>query len=366
MEFDFPQLPDIVADLSTGVTNNPAIDKIAFLITKNRFDALRLTLPTLATECDVIYVVDSSTDDRTERLCASYPAHWNIQYHGPRQQRAVLNGSPIMQKALANDFICHFTVNKRDIAAKRNYIILLALLYGFQNIIFLDDDVIAPPKLIANALSLSTTYGIVGAGVTGMPDLSVIDHIAMLNGVSRPFFLSGHFMAINLRQASQYFFPNMANEDWYYVFLNALRLRIARIGHIVHLYWNPFDQTESRAAYEEEGEIIIEGLMRAIGDSRNTCLLRSEAHWSEVISRRRDTLKNLGLSPVAQSVTAIRSIVASAERANLAISAQACMKCFADYDARLSQWRLLVEESVLGEMESAGGNMLSQGRSDRP
>jgi hypothetical protein len=255
---DFPPLERLLVDVGESVSSaGEQVERVVFLITKNHPERLRVTLSAIAAAADRLYVIDSSNELETQELCSNLRAP-HVCYHGPRQQQRLLAERTSFRQALESGFITLLSDDTWDIWSKRNYALLMARANGFSRVFLIDDDVISPPGLIGELLKLSDTHNLVGARVRGMPDVSVVGHLCALVGFTSQSFISGHFLAVNVPAAAEFYFADIYNEDWLFVLLNSLSMRAARHGSIFQLYWNPYDGTEKRAISEEFGEIIIE------------------------------------------------------------------------------------------------------------
>lgn len=351
LHLDFPPLEALLVDLPRSTPLPPRdLERHTFIITKNHSDRLRLTLPLMAAANDHAYVVDSSTDAATRELCASLADGCNIHYHGPVEQRLAIESSPVLQKALAAGFITLFSQDCWDIWSKRNYILLFALGQGLSQVLLADDDIIPPVGLISDVLARARRYVLVGSNIAGMPDMSIVGHVCSLHGIVSQSFVSGHFLAVNVPAAAQYYFPDIYNEDWIFVLMNSLTSPVVRYGTIFQLYWNPFDGTHRRAAFEEQGEVIVEGIVRALLADKDVASLEREEHWQQVLSARRRMHGQLASSQLVQSAPVVSAILGAARDEAMAITAKECLMFWRDYSARLTEWRSLIAAAAPRQM----------------
>jgi len=345
-DLNFAQIERLLVEIPEEVvaSTEPG-ERIAFLITKNQPQRLSLTLPLIATAVEHLFVLDSSPNLDTITVCNSISAR-SLHYHGPESQRYAIEANPVLEKALDAGFITPFSLESCwDIWSKRNYAILYSLLRGYNNILLIDDDIIPPLSLPGNLLSLTYRHKLVGSRIVGMPDLSVVEHICNLNGLIKRSFVSGHFLAIDVQTSARYYFPSIYNEDWFFIMLNSLECPIGRYGKIFHLYWNPYADTGLRAMKEELGEIIVEGLARAILTEANTFSLGRIAYWSDIINNRRRIFEELIASEMMSKLPEVLEILKFAYDAASALTADDCLFFWQKYNERLSTWHLLVEEA---------------------
>lgn len=342
---DFPPLERLILDVG-GVASSPDADaeRVVFLVTKNHPERLRVTLPAIAASADRLHVIDSSAGSETREICAGLNSP-HVWYHGPEEQRRVLSERDTFRRALRSGFITLLSDDCWDIWSKRNYALLYARMCGFPRILMIDDDVVPPPGLVGESLGLAGDHKIVGARVRGMPDVSVVGHLCALHGFTSQSFVSGHFLAVDVAAASRFYFEDFYNEDWLFVLLNSVSTPAARHGTIFQLYWNPYVGSEQRSASEEFGETIIEGVARALLAGEGLEPLGQLAHWGDVVTRRRRTLDAVAASRLVATMPACLAIMGSVKKAASAVTAERCLDFWQTYQARLPEWRALVESA---------------------
>lgn len=338
---DFPPLERLIVDVGdTAPSEN--VERVVFLITKNHPERLRLTLPAIAASSDRLYVLDSSKESETQELCSNLKSS-HMCYHGPKQQQRLLVERASFRQALQSGFITLLSDDTWDIWSKRNYALLMARANGFSRVFLIDDDVVPPPGLIGELLKLSDTHKLAGARVRGMPDVSVVGHLCALLGFTSQSFISGHFLAVNMPAAAEFYFADIYNEDWLFVLLNSLSTRAVRYGAIFQLYWNPYNGTEKRAISEEFGEMIIEGLARSMLAGAGDAPLDQLTYWNDIVRRRRLTLDAIGASPLLTTMPACLALLHSIRETASGITAEKCLNFWQTYQARLKEWRAHVE-----------------------
>lgn len=340
---DFAPLEHLLFEIGDSDSrSNDSVERVVFLITKDHPERLRVTLPAIAASSDRLYVIDSSTGPETRRLCSDLDAP-HVWYHGADEQRRVVAEKICLQRALDSRFITWLSEDCWDIWSKRNYALLYARLCGFSRVLLIDDDVIPPPGLIGESLDLAGAHKLVGAHVRGMPDVSVVGHLSALVGLTSQSFVSGHFLAVDVASTAGFYFADLYNEDWLFVLLNSISWPVARHGAIFQLYWNPYSGTEARAASEEFGEIVIEGVARSLLGDAGTARLDQLAHWNDVLAQRYRTLDELAASDLVASMPTCAAIMRSIREAASAVTAERCLSFWQTYQARLPEWRAQIE-----------------------
>jgi hypothetical protein len=172
---------------------------------------------------------------------------------------------------------------KTDTSLKRNLGLLLARLVGWERVVFLDDDIKIPePMDLCHAVGLTDRYAGVGLAIGGMPDNSVVCHAFREAGGAQDMFIGGGALAIG-PQSMTSFFPNIYNEDWFFLLDDDGLRPTAITGAAVQGMYDPF--REERARMEELGDSLAEGLFWLLDNGRS---LRdaTTGHWRSFLSKR--------------------------------------------------------------------------------
>jgi hypothetical protein len=181
----------------------------------------------------------------------------------------------------------YYTTN---LSAKRNVGLLLARMVGWRRIFFLDDDIrdIGYPDL-QSTVSMLARYQTAGMRVTEFPDNSAACHAHRATRGAQDVFLSGAALAVDMQQDIG-FFPNIYNEDWLFFYDDVADGQIGSSARrITQLRYDPFADPR-RAAWQEFGDIIAEGLYalldRGLGLKHST-----HEYWSDFLHARHTFLK---------------------------------------------------------------------------
>ncbi|HCU49702.1 MAG TPA: hypothetical protein DGG94_07870, partial [Micromonosporaceae bacterium] len=147
---------------------------------------------------------------------------------------------------------------KTDTSLKRNLGLLFARLAGWERIVFLDDDIAVPdPHDLRDAVRLLDSYAGVGLSNGGFPDNSVVCHAFRQAGGLQETFVGGGALAVKSSTTS--FFPNIYNEDWFFLLDEVGLRRTAVTGRAIQQKYDPF-RDGSRARSEEFGDCLAEGV----------------------------------------------------------------------------------------------------------
>ncbi len=155
-----------------------------------------------------------------------------------------------------------------NLSTKRNLGLIMARMLGWERIFFLDDDIrdIALPDL-QSTVAMLASYRAAGMRVTEFPDNSAACHAHRMTRGTQDVFLTGAALAVDVRPKAG-FFPRLYNEDWLYFYDDALNGQLASSGRsLTQLVYDPFADPQ-RAAWQEFGDTLVEGLYALIDDGR--------------------------------------------------------------------------------------------------
>ena len=174
---------------------------------------------------------------------------------------------------------------RTDVSTKRNLALVLSHMLRWRRVVFLDDDIRVPdPSDLSRAVSLLDTHTAVGLGIEGFPDNSVVCHAYREAGGWQDTFIGGGALAVDVKR-NRTFFPNIYNEDWFFVLDAGKRLQpIATVGRVVQDPYYPYCPERARA--EELGDVLAEGTFWLLDQGRSA----SEgdlAHWLEFLTKRK-------------------------------------------------------------------------------
>lgn len=241
-----------------------------------------------------------------------------------------------------------------DLSLKRNTGLLLARMLGWDRIFFLDDDI----RWIS-ADTLQRTVSLLGAGGCGYrtagmsvkdyPDNSVVCHARREVGEKQGVFVSGSVLAVDCRAPFD-FFPDLYNEDWLFFHRDAAEGRLATPGSIAEqLPYDPFGDPR-RAAGQEFGDVIAEGLY-ALLHSGLRAEAANEKYWGRFLEDRNRVLdvvrQNLPRARSHKRKKISRSIGAAQEMLGT-ITAEMCADYVAAWQRDLERWA-----GVLAGLEKA-------------
>lgn len=261
------------------------------IFTKNRPQKLSKTLPQIVNVDLPVIVLDDSGDSKSKQVVKSISKRSeNIHYHGKIEQWMILqkfentNAFGLFIKPLGSD--------GWTLGYARNYAIILAKIFGFEQVLFMDDDIIIEDvSLIFRMFDMLNNADFISAEIKGIPDLSVVDFIMQKVGLEPYRFMSGGFLAFNLNSISEYFF-NYYNEDWIWLFLHKPKAKLVKYGEVHQLSYDPFKNAVEKALQQEFGEILVEGVMKAETNNEFT-LLKNNAFWQKILKRRENDLREI-------------------------------------------------------------------------
>jgi hypothetical protein len=244
-----------------------------------------------------------------------------------------------------------------DIARKRNLGLLLARLCGWHTIMFLDDDIRdLTTNAVRTAAGLTTAFGAASFQIEYYPDNSVVCHAYRLAGGRQDIFPGGSAMAVNAMQADT-LFPPIYNEDWLFLFDAVKAGSVAVTGTLSQLEYKPFENSR-RAASEEFGDLIAEGLYRLIHEGVGVADA-TYAYWEDALKRRSRLIDDVAErllraeSHAPAIASALRSLAAARTRLTT-ISPLACVSFIHAWRADIDEWRYrLLGLPLLGGLQDA-------------
>jgi hypothetical protein len=174
---------------------------------------------------------------------------------------------------------------RTDVSTKRNLALVFSHMLRWRRVVFLDDDICVPdPADLSRAVSLLGTHTAVGLRIGGFPDNSVVCHAFRDVGGRQGTFIGGGALAVDVKR-NRTFFPNIYNEDWFFVLDAGKRLQpVATVGQVLQEAYDPYRLERARA--EELGDVLAEGTFRLLDQGRSA----SEgdlAHWREFLTKRK-------------------------------------------------------------------------------
>ncbi|WP_203718527.1 hypothetical protein [Asanoa siamensis] len=174
---------------------------------------------------------------------------------------------------------------KGDLSLKRNIGLALSRMLGWNRVAFLDDDIrsVRPDDMRA-AAGLLDRFSMVGLGNAGFPDNSVVCHALREVGVPQETFVGGGAMVVPAGRTTT-FFPDVYNEDWFFLLDEDGLSRTAVTGTMHQEPYDPFRTTE-RARAEEFGDCLAEGIY-ALLDEGGTVADADLAFWADFLEDRR-------------------------------------------------------------------------------
>lgn len=243
-----------------------------------------------------------------------------------------------------------------DIARKRNAGLLLARLCGWRTIMYLDDDIRdLTASAVSRAAALTACFQAAGFGINYYPDNSVVCHAHRLAGGQQDTFPGGSALIIDVAQ-SDTLFPPVYNEDWLFLF-DAVRSRsVAVAGMLSQLEYQPFAHSR-RAASEEFGDVIAEGLYRLIHEGADVTDA-TYSYWQSALERRSRLIDHVAARLLqdedAPVIGCALMSLAAARKRLAAISALACVSFIRAWRADVDAWRdKLADLPVVGELTAA-------------
>jgi hypothetical protein len=225
--------------------------------------------------------------------------------------------------ALSADRIDTGLTRARDTGLKRNLGIRLAVLLGWRQVLFLDDDVAGPSvrSLAAaqRALAVHGGPGAVGWAFEDYPDNSVVCHAHRLAGGAQSTFVGAGGLLLRVDERLPHF-PGVYNEDWLF-FTELMQRRERGLGFggaLRQAAFDPFAAPE-HARRQEFGDVLGEGLFALLHTRTPVSAATSSGYWQGYLNVRRRFLLHIdarlsatGNGSLAAQRDAARACVATA------------------------------------------------------
>lgn len=179
-----------------------------------------------------------------------------------------------------------------DSANKRNIGLLLGRSLGWENLLFLDDDISALSarhvRRAVAALRSASGLRMVGWRPTDFPDNSVVCHALRSSGGRQDVFIGVGALLVDLTGPIP-FFPPVYNEDWLFWHDDVARRQVAHLGRVRQVRYDPYADPQ-RARREEFGDVLAEGLYELIHQRRSVLVGCLPPYWIDVIRRREQVI----------------------------------------------------------------------------
>jgi hypothetical protein len=241
-----------------------------------------------------------------------------------------------------------------DLSMKRNTGLLLARMLGWERIFFMDDDIrsVSADTVLSTVSLLGATdgrYRTAAMSVEKYPDNSVVCHARREVGAYQGVFVSGSVLAVDCRVPFG-FFPDLYNEDWLFFYRDAAEGRLATPGSLAEqLPYDPFADPQ-RAASQEFGDVIAEGLY-ALLHSGLGLEAADDEYWKRFLADRNRVLGDVGrrLSSARPDLRGkISTAISAAQQVLWRVTAKMCAEYVAAWQRDLGRW-----DKVLANLEGA-------------
>jgi hypothetical protein len=175
-----------------------------------------------------------------------------------------------------------------DTSRKRNLGLLIAQLCGWERVVFLDDDIAIPdPADLSVAAGLTDRYAGVGLAIDeswpSFPDNSVVCHAFRDAGGDQGMFVGGGALVVGTASMRS-FFPNIYNEDWFFLVGEHDLRPVTMVGRAVQRPYDPYEDGR-RAQSEELGDCLAEGLFWLF-DNDGSIQDADAPFWADFLRRR--------------------------------------------------------------------------------
>jgi hypothetical protein len=243
-------------------------------------------------------------------------------------------------------------VRDSDLSVKRNVGLVLARMLGWERIFFMDDDIrdldaaaLLDTVSVLGGESAEQRYYSAGMWASEFPDNSVVCHARRAIGEFQDVFVSGSVLAVDCT-ASLAFFPDIYNEDWLFFYRDAAEGRLGSSGHTAtQLRYDPYAKPQ-RAAGQEFGDVIAEGLYALLEEGLGAEQATAE-RWRQFLADRKRILDGI----IEKSDTApydirekMRRAVSTARDCLAEIQPYMCVDYVQRWRRDLRQWETTLKQ----------------------
>jgi hypothetical protein len=237
---------------------------------------------------------------------------------------------------------------RTDVSTKRNLALMLSHALRWKRVVFLDDDIRVPnPGDLSKAVGLLDSHTAVGLGIGGFPDNSMVCHAFREAGGWQETFIGGGALAVEVKR-NRSFFPNVYNEDWFFVLDAGKRLQsVASVGQVLQYPYDPY--RVERARGEEFGDVLAEGTFWLL-DQGKPASDGDLAHWRDFLAHRQQFIEQVqGMVERATSIDATeRARMGEALRAALGrcacITPELCVAYMKALAADQDRWQRHIQQ----------------------
>jgi hypothetical protein len=270
---------------------------IVTVFTKDRIDRSERTFSRWKNSPYPVFVLDDSHSDTIRARNLLLARENGLAYHGAYEQENFLLHMDMPELLRFTGRLGKGTWN---LGNNRNYALLLAVATGYRFVIFSDDDVIVDRSTLLQIGKQLQLRSFVGTQIVGMPDHSIVGHLYKhARRIIQPQYTSGTFLGVDSAAVSLPL-PNFYNEDWIWLCLENRGCPVEQINSLEQLYYDPFSKWKEKVFFQEEGEILWEGVYLAPSES---CVneLSSTRFWTDAINRRRSRIGLLSSLPLPKT-----------------------------------------------------------------
>jgi hypothetical protein len=227
-----------------------------------------------------------------------------------------------------------------DTSVKRNVGLALSRMTGWSRVLLLDDDIsdvnIAQLEMAA---ALLDDYRAVGLCNVGYEDNSVVCHAIRDTGGKQDTFIGAGALLI-ASDRTESFFPEIYNEDWFFLLDGDTLSEVAVAGDCVQRKFDPYATTE-RARQEEFGDCVAEGLF-ALLDRGDRISMADAEYWEQFLRQRRRLISGvMDRVPSNQPMAAsLRESLRTLQQVKPAL----CVRYVDNWRDDLDRWRKELEK----------------------
>jgi len=287
--FRFPAKLIEVPSLRGARNNQTSRDgnELIVILTKNNPSRLMRTLPWYEGFSRDIVLLDDSISQVTRQL-VKMKFDKTVRYHGRAEKTLLLEKLGIHDNA----FVSPLGKRGWTLGYCRNYAVLLALAWGADYLLMIDDDiVIERGQTVDISFQLLRKYEAVGTRTVGMCDDSIVGHLSRQVVHAQYDYMTFQDAGLDLRSTA-YYFPNVYNEDLVFYTFQGQGKQFARSGKVKQLTKRIEASIDATLVFQEQGELILLGTTESVNRGNEELMLDTN-FWSKILKDRTAELREL-------------------------------------------------------------------------
>lgn len=256
------------------------------VFTKDRLNTLEKILPILqSTEYRIIIIDDSCVINNRKQVRSIAEVSRSTIYFGIEEYNLLIHDYKLGHESW-RFLLRRPGIKEWNLGYMRNLALILTRHYKLDRVAFIDDDIVVTDIHSFRSLYKELDqFAFSGPEIVGLRDDSIIGHIAHRVGYSEERLLSGGCIFFSPGTVKHYFL-NIYNEDWIWLLLHCNEgMNFTMKQEVYQLYNDPFESFGNKIEFQEQGEVLLNCLLKAQKNGVSPNLVETDC-WNSVIIHR--------------------------------------------------------------------------------